>query len=278
MQDLIGLALLHHLAVAQHHDPIGDLGHHGEVVADIEPRRVMHADELADRGQHLDLGRHIQRRGRLVEHQYVGMAGHGHGGHGALELAAGDLMGIALPEGLGRGQVELAEELDGLGLGLLIAHQPVADRAFADLVVDALGGIEGGRRALGDIGDPAAAALAALLGGQTAQIDSVEQDLAAGDGAARPRIAQGRQADGGFAGAGFPDQPQHLAAMEDQVDIVDDQLRRRILVGPRLDAQALDAQDLRASRAGRACRRVSVLMRPLHGPGYGSRGTSRPAD
>jgi hypothetical protein len=109
------------------------------------------------------------------------MAGHGHGGHGALELAAGDLMGIALPEGFGRGQVELAEELDGLGLRLLIAHQPVADRPLADLVVDALGGIEGSRRTLGDIGDPAAAALAALLGRQIAQIDPVEQDLAAGD-------------------------------------------------------------------------------------------------
>jgi hypothetical protein len=101
MQDLIGLALLHHLAMAEHHDPIGHLRHHGEVMADVEPRRMMHTNELADRSQHLDLGRHIERRGRLVQHQYVRMAGHGHGRHGPLELAAGDLMGIALPEGLG---------------------------------------------------------------------------------------------------------------------------------------------------------------------------------
>ena len=67
-------AELDHLAVPQHHDAVGDLGHHGEIVRDVERRRAVLADQLAERGQHVDLRGHVERGGRLVEDEESGLA------------------------------------------------------------------------------------------------------------------------------------------------------------------------------------------------------------
>jgi hypothetical protein len=65
-------AELDHLAAAQHHDAVGDLRDDGEIVGDVERRGAVFADQLAERGQHLDLRRHVERGRRLVEHDDVG--------------------------------------------------------------------------------------------------------------------------------------------------------------------------------------------------------------
>jgi S-formylglutathione hydrolase FrmB len=64
-------------------------------VGDVERGGVELLDDVADRRQHLDLGGHVERGGRLVEDDQVGPAGHGHRGHGALQLAARHLVRIA---------------------------------------------------------------------------------------------------------------------------------------------------------------------------------------
>ena len=73
LKDLPGVAELDHLAALQHHDPVGDLGDDREVMGDVERRRAVLADELAKRRQALDLRRHVERRGRLVEDEDVGL-------------------------------------------------------------------------------------------------------------------------------------------------------------------------------------------------------------
>ena len=83
-----GVGLFNLVAAKQHLHPVGHLCHHGKVVGDIDRRGLELFDNLADRNKHLDLGRHIECRRRLVENDQVGAAGHGHGGHGALQLAA----------------------------------------------------------------------------------------------------------------------------------------------------------------------------------------------
>ena len=80
------------------------LGDHGEIVGDVDRRRVELLDDVAHGGQHLDLGGDVERRRRLVEDDEIGPAGHRHGGHGALQLAARDLVGIALADRVGLGQ------------------------------------------------------------------------------------------------------------------------------------------------------------------------------
>ena len=88
------LAQLDHVAVAQHHDAVGHLRHDGEIVGDVEGRRVELLDHVADRRQHLDLRGDVERGRRLVEDDQVGSAGHRHGRHGPLQLATRHLMGI----------------------------------------------------------------------------------------------------------------------------------------------------------------------------------------
>ena len=114
LQHLAGGRFLDQLAVAQHHDAVGHLGHHREIVGDVDRRGVELVDDVADGGQHLDLGGDVERGGRLVEDDEVGPAGHGHGGHGALQLAARDLVGIALADRVGIGQLQPAVEIDGV--------------------------------------------------------------------------------------------------------------------------------------------------------------------
>ena len=95
LQDLPGIAEFDHFAASQHHDAVGDLGDDGEVVGDVERRGAVLADELAERGEAFDLGRHVKRGGRLVEDENVGLGDHRHRRHHALELSAGNLMRIA---------------------------------------------------------------------------------------------------------------------------------------------------------------------------------------
>jgi hypothetical protein len=73
-------------------------------VGDVDRGGVELFDDVADRGQHLDLGGHVERGGGLVEDDQVGTAGHGHRGHRALQLPARDLVGIAEADLVGVGQ------------------------------------------------------------------------------------------------------------------------------------------------------------------------------
>ena len=100
-------------AVPQHHDLVGDLRHHGEVVGDVEGGDAGVADRVLDGRQHVDLGGDVERGGRLVEDDQVGLGAQRHGGHRALQLAAGDLVREALAEIFRIGQAELPEQGDG---------------------------------------------------------------------------------------------------------------------------------------------------------------------
>ena len=153
LQDLSRIAEFDHLAAFQHHDPIGDLGDDGEVVGDVERRRAMLADELAEGGEAFDLGRHVERRGRLVEDQNIGLGDHRHRRHHALKLSAGHLMRVARADRLRARQIELFEQADRFRARLCRRQYAMPHRSLADLLHQRMRGIERGRRALGDIGD-----------------------------------------------------------------------------------------------------------------------------
>ena len=70
------------------------------------------ADELAESGETFDLGRHVERGGRFVKDEDVGLGDHRHRRHHPLQLAAGNLMGIARADRLRARQIELLEETD----------------------------------------------------------------------------------------------------------------------------------------------------------------------
>ena len=224
--------------MTQDHDAVGHLGHHRQIVGDVDRRRLKLVDDVADGGEHLDLGGDVEGGGRLVEDDEVGTAGHGHGGHGALQLATRHLVGIAAADHVGIRQLEPAVEIDGVLLGLVAPFETVGEHGLDRLLDDAVGGVEGGGGALGDIGDARAPELAAaaVIGGE--EIDAVEHHRAAADAAAGLGIAHGGKPDGRLAGPRFTDQTQHLAALQRDVDAAHDLVP--FVVAEALDAQVLD--------------------------------------
>jgi hypothetical protein len=116
--DLARVAPFDHLAVAQHHDLVGDLRDDGEIVRDVERCNAGRGDRLLDRGEHVDLGRHVERGRRLVEDDEVGLRAQRHCRHHTLELPPGDLMRVAFSDILGVGKRQLAEQFDRARFGL----------------------------------------------------------------------------------------------------------------------------------------------------------------
>ena len=160
LDDLAGAAPFDQPAVAQHHDLVGDLGDHGKVVGDVERGDAGVADGVLDRRQHVDLRRHVERRGRLVEDDQVGLGAQRHRRHHALQLAAGDLVREALADGFRVGQAELLEQRHRALLGLGAVADAVLQRGLDHLVHQPVRRVEGGRRRLRDVADLAAAQLA----------------------------------------------------------------------------------------------------------------------
>ena len=114
----LGGADLAHAAVAQHQDVVGHLRHHRQVVADVHRRHLALAHHAAEGAQHLDLRRHVERGGGLVEDHDLGVGDQRHRRHQPLQLAARDLVRVALADGLRIRQRQLAEQRDRLQLGL----------------------------------------------------------------------------------------------------------------------------------------------------------------
>ncbi len=82
-------AEFHHLAPAQHRHAIGDLRDDAEVVGDEQHTRPVLALQLADQLQDLRLGRHVERRRRLVGDEKPRVEHQRHRNHDPLPLSAG---------------------------------------------------------------------------------------------------------------------------------------------------------------------------------------------
>ena len=93
--------LLDLAAGVHHHDALGHLGHHAEVVGDEDDRGAGLALELAHELEDLGLDGDVERGRRLVGDEQLGMAGERHGDHHALAHAARELVRI-LPRAAAR--------------------------------------------------------------------------------------------------------------------------------------------------------------------------------
>ena len=93
---LARLAPLDDLAIVHDADPVGHLAHDAEIVGDQQHRHVELGLELEQEVEDLRLDGHVERGGRLVGDQQVGLVGERHGDHHPLPLPAGKLMRIGL--------------------------------------------------------------------------------------------------------------------------------------------------------------------------------------
>ena len=90
-EDGLGGAELHDPAQVEHRDAVGQVAHDAEVVRDEEVgdalARLQLDQQVQDRGLHRD----VERRGRLVADDHLGVAGEGAGDRDPLLEAAGEL-------------------------------------------------------------------------------------------------------------------------------------------------------------------------------------------
>ncbi len=206
-------------------------------MGDIDRGGVELIDDVANRAEHVDLGGDgdVEGRGRLIENDEIRAARHGHRRHRALQLPARNLVRVAVADLLGIRQQQPPVEILGVGFRRASALHTVLHRSLRKLVDQPVRRVERGGGALRHVGDPCPAQRAPRLFGCLHQIDAVEDDRAAGDPAAGSGKRHGGQSHGGLAGARFSDEAQHLAAVQRDVDALDDLV-------PGLVDLALDAQ------------------------------------
>ena len=109
---VVDVALLDDLAEVHHRHPVGDLGHHAEVVGDEHDRHAELLLQLPQQLQDLRLGGDVQRRRRLVGDQQLRPAGQRHRDHRALPHAAGQLERVRVDPLLGPRDADPAQFLD----------------------------------------------------------------------------------------------------------------------------------------------------------------------
>ena len=220
-EDLRDRSLLDDLAFQHHADAVGDLAHDAEIVGDEEHRHVEPALQLGEQLQDLRLHRHVERRGRLVGDEEVGLVGERHGDHHALALAARELVRIGAEPAFRVADADEIEKLERAGAGLAVGQAAVQFQDLADLPLDGVERIERGHRLLEHHGDVVAAHLAhlVLVGGD--QVLALEQDAAGR--VMRGRVGQeleDREGGDGLAGAGFAHQRHRLARHDVEGDAV----------------------------------------------------------
>jgi hypothetical protein len=99
--------------VAHHDHVVGNLAHHAQVMADEQHAHAVLVLQPGQQLHDLALDGHVQRRGRLVGDQQLGLAGQRHGDHHALLLAARQLVRIGLQAALRLGDADLVEQAFG---------------------------------------------------------------------------------------------------------------------------------------------------------------------
>ena len=244
VDDLVGVAVLQNVSRIEHDDAVGDLCDDGEVVRDIERRRPFPLDDGLEGLEHLDLGGDVEGGGRLVQNQQVRPAAERHGRHQPLQLTARHLVGVAFAETVRVRQFKRPVEFLRPLPGLFAAHLAVEDGRLGHLLADGQRGIEGGRRALGQIGDALAAHVALLVRRHGDHVAPVQTDFAAGELQAGLRVSERRKGDGGLSRTRLADERDHLAALDAEAHALDDR-RQAAVVLARVDRQAVDFEKRR---------------------------------
>ena len=149
-----------------------------------------------------------------------------------MRIAKADLMRVRQPQ--------LFIKLHRILLRLDPLFKAVLQGRFGMLVDDLVGRVERGRRRLRHIGDPRAAQCAPLGFGRGGKLHPVELDRTVRDPRAIARIAHTGRPDRRFPGTGLTDKAHDLAAVQGQVDPLDD--IDPAFIGVALDFQVPDFQ------------------------------------
>ena len=156
-EDLLGRAGLDDLAAVMIADPVGHLADDRQIMGDQQQRHAEAVAQIPQQLQDVRLDRHVERGGRLVGDQDVGLVGDRHRDHDPLALPARKLMRIGAEPVLGVGQADQPQQLDRPGARRRPAHVLVDQQGLGDLLVERVQRVQRGHRLLEDHRDPVAA-------------------------------------------------------------------------------------------------------------------------
>ncbi len=135
-----------------HLDAVSDPGDDAQVVGDEDDRRAQLSLHPLDHLQDLRLHGDVERRGRLVGDEHLGVVGDGHGDHRPLAHAARELVRVLPGPGGRLRDADQVQQLDGPGAGLLVVDVLVGLDHLGDLVPHPVHRVQGGQRILEDDG------------------------------------------------------------------------------------------------------------------------------
>jgi hypothetical protein len=241
LEDVVAGGLLDRLARVHHQHVVGDLGDHPEIMGDHDDRRAELPLQVADQVEDLGLHGDVERGGRLVGDQQLGVAGQGHRDHGPLPHAAGELVRVVVdPSGRLR-NADPAEQVDRVRPGLLLVDVVVEPVGLDDLRADPVVGVHRRQRVLEDHRHLAAPQPAHEVRGGRHEFVTVEPDLAGDAGPGALVQAHDGQARHALAGAGLADDAQGAAPLEREAQAVD--RPHQAVVGREVHLQVVDLEE-----------------------------------
>ena len=92
-------------------------GDDAQIVGDQQERRAGLGQRRPERVEHLGLHGHVERRGRLVRQDHLGVVRHPDGDDGPLAHAAGELVRVVVDALRGVRDADLGQQLDGARFG-----------------------------------------------------------------------------------------------------------------------------------------------------------------
>ena len=256
-QHLAGAPLLDDLAGVEHRDFIGDPPHHAEIVADEQHGEAAPVAQRLEQVEDLRLDRDIERGGRLVEDQKLGLGRERARDQRALAHAAGKLMRVGARHARGIDDADLVEQLDRARMRRSAREAAMVHQRLAHLLADAQRRVEHRERILEHEAHPRAAQGAARGRRHREHVVALEQDPAAGNASFRRQQPHRGERDRALAGAGFADQCERRALCDGERD----RRQRLDLAGgrPIADREVVDRQH----GSGRAGARLQPRVEPF---------------
>ncbi len=263
--EVAGLDLLHHATRVHDEDPVAEGRDQPQVVRHEDEAHAAPRDQFVQDREHLQLHRHVERGGRLVRDQQVGIGDQHHRDHRPLAHAARHFVReepvhairVVDPHGLERGE--------RAGARLARRYPRMRAQRLDDLLADAHDRIQRELRILQHHRDAPAPQLAALPRRAMQEIDAVEREASRGHAALRRREAEDGASRLRLAGPRFADDAETLAG-ERERHAAHGLGPAAVAIGER-DAKVVDHQH-----------RLTVRRRhDIHFDAFGSSASRRPS-
>jgi len=238
VEELTGVRALDHTARVHNHDLVRYVRDDAEVMRDQDDRRIEVVLQPVDQLDDLGLDRHVEGSGRLVRDQHVRVACQRHRDHRALPHPTGELVRVIVDSRLGVRNPDLLQQLDRAPFGGILVGSLVDLDRFADLRPDRVHGVQRRHRVLEDHGHLVAAHVLQLALVHLQHVAPLVEHLALEARVLVAREAEKRHRRDALARARLAHDPEHLPALQLEVDTVDG-LDDPVL-GGELDLQAVD--------------------------------------